>query len=260
MSRQRAISLYFLITVLLQIIYICLPSDVFANSQKERKSLIFFDRQATLVMPHDKLQPFFEFQQNKWEEIQEKYNPEDFIPQKSPMGTKNAQKWMALCNFLKKSQKIEILQGVNNFMNALPSKTDQELYNEEEYWATPHEFLKSEGGDCEDYVFAKYFALIYLGWPAEDLWSLMIFDKKHEDFHAVLGVELNGKRYILDNLAKPLHKLFDEAEYAKHIVPLSALNSQGLWIFEKGVEEYYEKYIKGKEQEKGKREEASTQP
>ena len=42
-------------------------------------------------------------------------------------------------------------------------------WNKVDYWATPIEFLASHGGDCEDFAIAKYFTLIQLGIPEEQL-------------------------------------------------------------------------------------------
>lgn len=38
-----------------------------------------------------------------------------------------------------------------------------DIYTTSDYWATPYEFLARDKGDCEDYVIAKYFALLHLG-------------------------------------------------------------------------------------------------
>ena len=58
---------------------------------------------------------------------------------------------------------------VNDFMNLTPFKSDQEHWGKQDYWATPIEFLSTNGGDCEDYSIAKYFTLRALGVPDEKL-------------------------------------------------------------------------------------------
>jgi hypothetical protein len=54
-------------------------------------------------------------------------------------------------------------------MNVTPYLADTTQWRVEDYWATPAEFLGSFGGDCEDYVIAKYFALKELGVPPSRL-------------------------------------------------------------------------------------------
>jgi len=67
------------------------------------------------------------------------------------------------------SNEVELLHPVNRFFNGLPYFSDLAHWGVEDYWATPSEFLSSEGGDCEDYVIAKYYTLRELGIPNERL-------------------------------------------------------------------------------------------
>ncbi len=221
-----------------QTIFISTLENAYATPPKKPENISFFNYEAEFVPPTEKLSLFFDTQQEKWKELKEKYHPDTYTPQTMPTDKKNAQKWMALCSYLKKADKIETLRGINDFMNKIPSKNDKALYNQDEYWATPDEFFKNWGGDCEDYSFAKYFGLVYLGWSLDDLWIFLFYHKELKDFHAVLIVTLDGKNYILDNLAEPTHKIILENEYKDFVVPLSALSSQGLWVFPEGVKEY----------------------
>src|SRR3954466_3668069 len=61
------------------------------------------------------------------------------------------------------------LSRVNDFMNRVPWVSDLEHWRATDYWATPAEMIASDGGDCEDFVIAKYFALKELGMPTERL-------------------------------------------------------------------------------------------
>ncbi len=213
-----------------------------SKNQTSADSLTFLGYNATFVPPNIPLKDFFDFQRNKWQEIQEKYTPDWYAIETTPMEMKNTQKWRALLNHLKKVPKIEILKGINDFMNKIPAGVDQKLYGEEEYWARPDEFFRKWAGDCEDYAFAKYYALQYLDWPTETLWILLIYHKEHKNFHVVLAVDFQGKRYILDNLTKPTHILIEEDKYKAQALPLAVLSSQGYWIFKEGVGEFVEKY------------------
>lgn len=73
------------------------------------------------------------------------------------------------------------LRVINGFFNSWPSRNDQTNYGKKEYWASPEEFFKKGSGDCEDYAIIKYFALRYFSWPAEDLWLVLVTEKKNQD-------------------------------------------------------------------------------
>ena len=63
----------------------------------------------------------------------------------------------------------------NNFyLNQLLPQYDDVMQKQEDYWATPKEFLIAGYGDCEDYVIIKYFTLIKLGFDKNKLF-LTIF-------------------------------------------------------------------------------------
>ena len=60
---------------------------------------------------------------------------------------------------------VHVLERVNEFINRLPAIPDIEHWKVVDYWATSAESFASNGGDCEDFVIAKYFALKELGVP-----------------------------------------------------------------------------------------------
>lgn len=64
----------------------------------------------------------------------------------------------------------EKLDKVNRFFNRTVEFVD-DIYHwrQEDYWATPIEFLASGAGDCEDFSIAKYFTLKALGVPESKL-------------------------------------------------------------------------------------------
>lgn len=59
------------------------------------------------------------------------------------------------------------LRFVNDLFNRVPQVGDMEHWGTGDYWSTPAELVASNGGDCEDFVIAKYFALKESGIPAE---------------------------------------------------------------------------------------------
>ena len=64
---------------------------------------------------------------------------------------------------------LPVLSFVNDLFNRVPQVTDATHWGMEDYWATPAELVASNGGDCEDFVIAKYFALRESGIPAEKM-------------------------------------------------------------------------------------------
>ena len=79
------------------------------------------------------------------------------------------QPWFVLMHSAAKLNEMEKLQRVNNFFNRIPNESDTAHWNKEDYWASPLEFLATNGGDCEDFALAKYFTLRELGVPDERL-------------------------------------------------------------------------------------------
>lgn len=126
------------------------------------------------------------------------------------------------------------LQNINGFFNCRESKTDQENYGVEEYWACPEEFLE-KGGDCEDFAIAKYLALRYFGWPEQDLWILLVRESKTGKHHAVLAARTGEKTFILDNLSRPVYLLIPDKQYLRTVTPLYAVNSLGAWALVKAL-------------------------
>jgi predicted transglutaminase-like cysteine proteinase len=91
------------------------------------------------------------------------------------------------------------IHAVDRFANAIAWVEDAELYGEADHWATPAEFLRAEGGDCEDFAIAKYFLLRLLGMPAADLRVTVLTGRDRSEVHAVLLARLNGEWLVLDN-------------------------------------------------------------
>jgi len=77
------------------------------------------------------------------------------------------------------------------------------MQKQEDYWATPKEFLIAGYGDCEDYVIIKYFTLIKLGFDRDRLFFTTVNEKFIGGYHMVLSYfEAAGKSpLILDNLS-----------------------------------------------------------
>jgi len=96
------------------------------------------------------------------------------------------------------------LHFVNDLLNRVPQIEDSVHWRLQDYWATPAEFVASNGGDCEDFVIAKYFALRESGIPAEKL--RLTYVKSYQsgkiENHMVLAYypTPNAEPLLLDNL------------------------------------------------------------
>jgi len=115
---------------------------------------------------------------------------------------------------------------VNRLVNSLVRfSNDIDRYGVADYWATPKEAL-SKSGDCEDYAILKYLSLRELGFEHKDMRMVVVKITSRGIGHAVLAVNHDGGRYILDNLAAtPI-----EHSVVKEYRPIYSVNSRGEWL------------------------------
>jgi predicted transglutaminase-like cysteine proteinase len=133
-------------------------------------------------------------------------------------------RWDKLEAELRGKSPLEQIQGVNNFFNQWPYKTDPAVWGVEDYWATPQEFMQ-KSGDCEDYAITKYYALRSLGIPASQLRIVALKDTLRNLGHAVLAYIDGDKVYILDNLTN----LVLSHQKLTHYDPQFSVNEEYLW-------------------------------
>ena len=121
---------------------------------------------------------------------------------------------------------------VNAFFNRrILFKTDWEVYKQEDYWATPLEFMGNGAGDCEDFVIAKYVTLQLLGISNEHLRLVYVRYKVGSTApiaHMVLGYypQPTEEPLILDNLISSIRP----ASMRSDLAPVFSFNSDGLWV------------------------------
>lgn len=120
----------------------------------------------------------------------------------------------------------EQMAQVNRYLNGFRYITDARNWGQGDYWAAPQE-LFSRGGDCEDYVIAKYLSLRSLGVAAADMRILVLHDTSRNEAHAVLVVIGEDDAYVLDNLYRRVVTWRDvQATYR----PLYSLNENSAWV------------------------------
>lgn len=97
----------------------------------------------------------------------------------------------------------QILDSVNSFFNRIPFVEDARHWGVVDYWASPAEMLASNGGDCEDFSIAKYFALKEIGVPTARLRITHVEATSGSQAHMVLAYypPSGGEPLVLDNLS-----------------------------------------------------------
>ena len=129
----------------------------------------------------------------------------------------------------KRLSEREKLELVNDFMNQTTFIDDIKHWGKEDYWATPIEFLSTNGGDCEDFSIAKYFTLRALGVPDDKLRityvkELVIYNQAH----MVLAYfpTPDDEPLVLDNINKTIQPASNRSD----LLPVYSFNGSGLWL------------------------------
>lgn len=129
----------------------------------------------------------------------------------------------------KKLAEREKLELVNNFMNQTRFVDDIVHWGKEDYWATPVEFLSTNGGDCEDFSIAKYFTLKALGVPDEKLRITYVKELVvYNQAHMVLAYypSPDAEPLVLDNINKAILPASSRTD----LLPVYSFNGSGLWL------------------------------
>lgn len=126
------------------------------------------------------------------------------------------------------------LRRVNDFFNRrIQFGDDQQIWGKSDYWATPMETLARGAGDCEDFAIAKYFSLLTLGIPVEQL--RLIYVKARiggpsstiQQAHMVLAYYAtpDAEPLVLDSLITEIRP----ASRRPDLQPVFSFNSEGVF-------------------------------
>lgn len=120
------------------------------------------------------------------------------------------------------------LEQVNRFFNRIPFIEDAIHWQQNDYWATPFEFLASGGGDCEDFAIAKYFTLVSLGVDENKLTLTYVKALNLNQAHMVLAYYAApaAEPLILDSLNASI----EPSSKRTDLLPVYSLNASGLWL------------------------------
>lgn len=136
--------------------------------------------------------------------------------------------WSSLLERTDLADDRERLETTNRFFNRVRFVDDIKHWGENDYWATPVEFLGSNGGDCEDFSIAKYLTLRHLGVPEERLRLVYVKALRLNQAHMVVAylATPDAEPLILDNLVPEIRP----ASTRTDLLPVYSFNGESLWL------------------------------
>lgn len=138
---------------------------------------------------------------------------------------------MTTSNELKTDDKTK---RINDSLNrTITWQEDQKVWGVPDYWATPLETVSKKMGDCEDFAIIKYYSLINLGVPVNQLRLVYVKAKNGngtattELAHMVLAFypSPDSEPYILDNMLSDIRP----ASRRPDLIPVFSFNSEGVY-------------------------------
>jgi predicted transglutaminase-like cysteine proteinase len=149
-------------------------------------------------------------------------------------GSKAAQEWHNALTLLRSGSEQTRLKEINEFFNRrMIWDTDQNIWGQNDYWATPVESLIRGMADCEDFAIAKYFSLKYVGVPVAKMRITYVKAKiggpssNITQAHMVLTYypTPDAEPLILDNLVSEIRP----ASRRPDLIPVFSFNTDGVW-------------------------------
>jgi predicted transglutaminase-like cysteine proteinase len=149
-------------------------------------------------------------------------------------GTNRMKNWQGMLQegLRPDSSELERLALVNTFVNKnIRFGTDLEVWEQEDYWATPLETVGRGSGDCEDFAITKYFSLLALGVPEPKLRFVYVRALQQQgqtlrvEPHMVLAYYKSpgAEPLVLDNLAS----IIATASQRSDLTPVFSFNQEG---------------------------------
>jgi len=140
--------------------------------------------------------------------------------------------WQNLLTELANESESNKLERVNDFFNQVRFIDDIKHWKKKDYWATPVEFLITNGGDCEDFSIAKYYTLKELGVPVEKMNLAYVKALEYNQAHMVLTYypKPRATPLVLDNIngeILPASKRTD-------LLHVYSFNGDKLWLSKMG--------------------------
>lgn len=150
-----------------------------------------------------------------------------------PQALTGARALQAVLAGLNGQAEADKLTAVNQFFNRrIVFTSDQEVWGQLDYWASPLEMLAKGRGDCEDFVIGKYFSLLAAGVPVGRLRLVYVRATiggpgGETIAHMVLAYYATpgAEPLILDNLIGEIRP----ASRRPDLAPVFSFNGEGLW-------------------------------
>ncbi len=142
--------------------------------------------------------------------------------------------WQALLRSSAHLSTEEKLQRINSFFNLrVRFEPDSQTWQKSDYWATPLETLTKARGDCEDFSIAKYFSLILLGIPDDQLQltyvnaTRRLAEKTINQTHMVLTYfPDDADPVVLDNLINDIRPRSERSD----LKTIFSFNEDNFWV------------------------------
>ena len=149
-----------------------------------------------------------------------------------PQATLRLKAWQDLMLDIANKPEKEKLKQVNDFFNQVRFLDDSIHWGQKDYWATPVEFLISNGGDCEDFSIAKYYTLKEVGVDMSKLSISYVKALKLNQAHMVLTYyeKPTSMPVVLDNLIAEIKP----ASQRPDLLHVYSFNGDNLWLSKKG--------------------------
>lgn len=152
-----------------------------------------------------------------------------------PKGGEQVSAWRAMLNEGQHLSEVDKLAHVNSFFNRrMLFESDAVVWQQNDYWATPLEFMGRGAGDCEDFSIAKYITLLHMGVPNDRLRMIYVRARiggpgsSKSEAHMVLGYYAHPAEepVVLDNLITAIRP----ASSRPDLSPVFSFNNEGLWV------------------------------
>lgn len=139
---------------------------------------------------------------SKWAEMAQRWSEEQAKLAACEAGdcaNRGAELWLGLRRQAQSLEGTEQLAFIHAGVNrSIRYATDLATSGAADYWASPLESI-GKAGDCEDYVIAKYFLARSVGYAADDLRLVALFEPFSGMHHAILAVRRGGDWVFMDN-------------------------------------------------------------
>lgn len=142
--------------------------------------------------------------------------------------------WQSLLENSSDLSTEEKLFKINNFFNKrVRFESDSQIWQQQDYWATPLETLAKARGDCEDFSIAKYFSLILLGIPEEQLQLTYVNATRNFPGRQISQTHMvvtyfpeDSAPLVLDNLISDIRPSTERSD----LKTIFSFNNVGFWV------------------------------